>query len=73
MSMSASALPRGISTSNKGMGTPKWLFIATVVCATTGDIASGAQTERHSGAGPVGGSLGGKDPTGRKAVPKAPG
>jgi hypothetical protein len=27
--------------------------------------ASGAQTERRGGAGPVGGSLGGKDPTGR--------
>jgi hypothetical protein len=28
------------------------------------DIASGAQTERRSGAGPVGGFLGGKNPTG---------
>ena len=26
---------------------------------------SGAQTERRGGAGPVGGLLGGKDPTGR--------
>ena len=31
------------------------------------DIASGAQTERRGGAGPVGGLLGGKDPTGRIA------
>src|SRR4051812_18836330 len=30
-----------------------------------GDIAAGAQTERRGGAGPVGGLLGGKDPTGR--------
>jgi hypothetical protein len=29
------------------------------------DIAAGAQTERRGGAGPVGGLLGGKDPTGR--------
>src|SRR5262249_21111114 len=29
------------------------------------DSASGAQTERRGGAGPVGGLLGGKDPTGR--------
>ena len=29
-----------------------------------GDL-SGAQTERRGGAGPVGGLLGGKDPTGR--------
>jgi len=29
------------------------------------DNASGAQTERRGGAGPVGGLLGGKDPTGR--------
>src|SRR5690349_3847649 len=28
-------------------------------------IAAGAQTERRGGAGPVGGLLGGKDPTGR--------
>ena len=28
-------------------------------------IAGGAQTERRGGAGPVGGLLGGKDPTGR--------
>src|SRR5262245_36440497 len=30
-----------------------------------GDNASGAQTERRGGAGPVRGLLGGKDPTGR--------
>src|SRR5262245_23402852 len=30
-----------------------------------GDNASGAQTERRGGAGPVGGLLGGKDPAGR--------
>src|SRR5437588_3319674 len=29
------------------------------------DIVPGAQTERRGGAGPVGGLLGGKDPTGR--------
>src|SRR5438093_10589527 len=29
------------------------------------DIDPGAQTERRGGAGPVGGLLGGKDPTGR--------
>jgi hypothetical protein len=29
------------------------------------DNASGAQTERRADAGPVGGLLGGKDPTGR--------
>jgi hypothetical protein len=29
------------------------------------DNASGAQNERRGGAGPVGGLLGGKDPTGR--------
>ena len=33
----------------------------------TGD-QSGAQTERRGGAGPVGGLLGGKDPTGRLLV-----
>ena len=31
------------------------------------DIVPGAQTERRGGAGPVGGLLGGKDPTGRFA------
>jgi hypothetical protein len=30
-----------------------------------GGDPSGAQTERRGGAGPVGGLLGGKDPTGR--------
>jgi hypothetical protein len=39
------------------------------VCDTLGsDIVSGAQTGRRGGAGPAGGSLGGKDPTGRRFV-----
>ena len=62
----ASALSRGTSTSTNDMGTPLWLFFAMVVCSINGsDNASGAQTERRGGAGPVGGLLGGKDPTGR--------
>jgi hypothetical protein len=41
------------------------LFLAPD-CGTIGsDNAAGAQTERRGGAGPVGGLLGGKDPTGR--------
>src|SRR5262249_48817372 len=34
-----------------------------------GDTAAGAQTVRRGGAGPAGGLLGGKDPTGRLASP----
>jgi hypothetical protein len=34
------------------------------------DIVPGAQTERRGGAGPVGGLLGGKDPTGRFSTTK---
>src|SRR6266545_5426008 len=35
------------------------------------DIAAGAQTERRGGAGPVGGLLGGKDPTGRYVLSRS--
>src|SRR5687768_1742437 len=35
------------------------------VCGTMGSVQLGAQTGRRGGAGPVGGLLGGKDPTGR--------
>src|SRR5262249_35742328 len=35
-------------------------------------VVPGAQTERRGGAGPAGGSLGGKDPSGRLSSPSIP-
>jgi hypothetical protein len=41
------------------------ISFAGVVCASWGDIAAGAQTERRAVPGRWGSLLGGKDPTGR--------
>ena len=40
-------------------------FLSGAVCGTMEATSLPAQTERRGGAGPVGGLLGGKDPTGR--------
>src|SRR5262245_26368260 len=40
-------------------------FSRTACDGTASTHVAGAQTERRGGAGPVGGLLGGKDPTGR--------
>src|SRR5262245_61695635 len=42
-----------------------WDSPSGVVCSTMGAAPLGAQTGRQGGAGPAGGLLGGKDPTGR--------
>jgi hypothetical protein len=39
------------------------LLVERTVCGNTGCGPHGAQTERRGGAGPVGGLLGGQDPT----------
>src|SRR6516165_9261393 len=61
------ASPRATTATSARLAAGRKRFIRPlhVVCGTVEGHLPGAQTGRRGGAGPVGGLLGGKDPTGR--------